>query len=186
MSQVPFEVPLSIRLIDPTLPEGATLPPPGPAGWFDPATNAIPEIRNHYVNFGWEYVWHCHILSHEEMDFMHTLVFAAPPTAPVLLTATPSTLPLSVGLTWTDNSTVETQFTVQRASDEAFTIGLRTFIVVSPTPNTKGPRTYTDTTVVNNNRYLVQGVRERGHRRRHLDGELPDDVGGFRVQCALG
>jgi len=22
------------------------------------------------VNFGWEYVWHCHILSHEEMDMM--------------------------------------------------------------------------------------------------------------------
>jgi hypothetical protein len=25
---------------------------------------------NHYVNFGAEYVYHCHILSHEEMDMM--------------------------------------------------------------------------------------------------------------------
>ena len=81
-SQVPFEVPNSVRLIDPTLPEGATLIPPPPAGWFDPAGFNIPEILNHYVNFGWEYVWHCHILSHEEMDMMHSLVFVVPPTAP--------------------------------------------------------------------------------------------------------
>ena len=73
-AQVPFEVPDSVRLIDPTLPEGATLIEPPPAGWFDPAGNAITEILNHYVNFGWEYVWHCHILAHEEMDMMHTLV----------------------------------------------------------------------------------------------------------------
>ena len=47
-----------------------------------------PEILNHYVNFGWEYVWHCHILSHEEMDMMHSLVFAVPPKAPSGLSAT--------------------------------------------------------------------------------------------------
>ena len=40
-AQVPFEVPDSVRLIDPTLPEGATLIPPPPAGWFDPEGNAI-------------------------------------------------------------------------------------------------------------------------------------------------
>jgi FtsP/CotA-like multicopper oxidase with cupredoxin domain len=152
VSQVPFEVPISIRLIDPTLPEGATLPPPGPTGWFDPATNAIPEILNHYVNFGWEYVWHCHILSHEEMDFMHTLVFTAPPRAPSALAASVTVTP-SVILTWADNSTVETQFTVQRASDVNFTTGLRTFIVPSPTPNTTGARTYTDTAVSSNTKY---------------------------------
>ncbi len=85
-TEIPFEVPNSVRLIDPTLPEGATLPPPGPAGWFDPNGNPVPEILNHTVNFGWEYVWHCHILSHEEMDFMHSLVFAVPPKAPTGLT----------------------------------------------------------------------------------------------------
>ena len=86
-AQVPFEVPDSVRLIDPTLPEGATLIPPPPAGWFDPNGVNIPEILNHYVNFGWEYVWHCHILSHEEMDMMHSLVFAVPPKAPSRLKA---------------------------------------------------------------------------------------------------
>ena len=77
-------MPDSVRLIDPTLPEGATLIPPPPAGWFDPAGDAITEILNHYVNFGWEYVWHCHILAHEEMDMMHSLVFAVPPRPPTL------------------------------------------------------------------------------------------------------
>ncbi len=38
-TEIPFELPNSVRLIDPTLPDGATLPPPGPAGWFDPNGN---------------------------------------------------------------------------------------------------------------------------------------------------
>ena len=31
------------------------------------------------TNFGWEYVWHCHILSHEEMDMMRPQMVAEPP-----------------------------------------------------------------------------------------------------------
>ena len=30
-------------------------------------------IVNAMTNFGWEYVWHCHILSHEEMDMMRPM-----------------------------------------------------------------------------------------------------------------
>ena len=97
--QVPFEVPNSVRLIDPTMPQGAPLVAPPPAGWFDPQENPIDQIRNHYVNFGWEYVWHCHILSHEEMDMMHSLVFAVPPKAPSGLTAT-AVGPTAVNLAW--------------------------------------------------------------------------------------
>ncbi len=148
-AQIPFEVPDSVRLIDPTLPEGATLIPPPPAGWFDPDGVAITEILNHYVNFGWEYVWHCHILAHEEMDMMHSLVFAVPPKAPTITNATvtgPANNP-TVNLTWTDNSIKEAGFTVQRASDVNFTTGLRAFNV--------GPNivTFSDTTVVNNTAY---------------------------------
>lgn len=152
---LPFEVPDSIRLIDPTLPEGATLNPPAPAGWFDPAGNQIePEILNHYVNFGWEYVWHCHILSHEEMDMMHSLVFAVPPRAPVLqaLVVGGNTKNPTVTLTWTDNSIKETQFIIQRASDANFTTGLKTFAV--PAAAGSGTNvTYTDKTVSPNNQY---------------------------------
>jgi FtsP/CotA-like multicopper oxidase with cupredoxin domain len=154
VSQVPFEVPNSVRLLDPTLPEGATLPPPGPAGWFDPATNTIPEILNHYVNFGWEYVWHCHILSHEEMDLMHSLVFAAPPRAPSGLAASfPTTGATRVVLTWTDNSTQEAQFTIQRATNSTFTSGLTTFTYVNPVTTAPSAVTYTDSTVAKNTAY---------------------------------
>ena len=67
---------------------GGHADPAAARGWFDPAGNQIDEILNHYVNFGWEYVWHCHILAHEEMDMMHSLVFAVPPKAPTGLDCT--------------------------------------------------------------------------------------------------
>ena len=41
------------------------------------------DIVNHLVNFGWEYVYHCHILSHEEMDMMQPVTVAYPPVAPI-------------------------------------------------------------------------------------------------------
>ena len=37
---------------------------------------------NQLVNFGWEYVYHCHILSHEEMDMMRPVTLALPPNKP--------------------------------------------------------------------------------------------------------
>jgi hypothetical protein len=126
--QVPFEVPNSVRLIDPTMPPGAPLVAPPPAGWFDPQENPIGQIRNHLVNFGWEYVWHCHILSHEEMDMMHSLVFAVPPKAPSGLTATAAGR-TAVNLAWKDNSISETGFTINRATNRAFTTGLKTIPV---------------------------------------------------------
>jgi hypothetical protein len=149
-------VPDSVRLIDPTLPEGATLIPPPPAGWFDPAGNQITEILNHTVNFGWEYVWHCHILAHEEMDMMHSLVFAVPPAAPTGLDCTvtgPANNP-TVNLTWMDNSKKEAQFTVQRATDANFTIGLTTFNrTANLSPTVPSPVTFSDTTVVPDVKY---------------------------------
>jgi len=152
--QLPFEVPDSKRLIDPTLPLGATLIPPPPAGWFDPDGVAITEILNHNVNFGWEYVWHCHILAHEEMDMMHSLVFAVPPRAPTGLTATwnGNTNNPRITLNWTDNSLKEGQFTIQRATDVNFTTGLRAFTVAA-SAGTGGTVAYTDTAVARSTTY---------------------------------
>jgi len=155
-TEIPFELQDSVRLIDPTLPDGATLPPPGPAGWFDPGGNPIPQILNHTVNFGWEYVWHCHILSHEEMDFMHALVFAVPPLAPTLpapaipapgYTVTGPVNNPTVNLTWVDNSSKEIRFRVERATDAAFTTGLKVSTVPANTV------TFADNTVTNNTAY---------------------------------
>jgi len=128
LAQVPFlnQIPNSVRLIDPTMPEGALLKPPPPAGFFDPLGNPVASIANHYVNLGWEYVYHCHILAHEEMDMMHALAFGVPPAAPSNLAATVTGIGSSrrVVLTWTQNSLNATGFTVQRANNVGFTTGL--------------------------------------------------------------
>ena len=56
--------------------------PLGYAGRCSTASDALtgdpidPPITNQVVNFGWEYVWHCHILSHEEMDMMRPVSVA--------------------------------------------------------------------------------------------------------------
>ena len=115
--QVPFhdQVPNSVRLIDPTKARGVPLNPPPPAGWSDTNGRAIGQILNHEVNFGWEYVYHCHILAHEEMDMMHSLNLAVPPAAP----STPlvTTQGTSAILTWTDNSSNETGFIVEKSTN---------------------------------------------------------------------
>ena len=143
--QVPFKVPNSTRLIDPTMPAGDVLTGP-PGGFLDPAGNPV-TIMNHLVNFGWEYMIHCHLLGHEEMDMMHTQVFAVAPEAPTYLRAQKSG---SVLLNWTDNSISETGFIIQRATNATFTAGLKEFTV--------GPdvKTYRDTTAVPGTTYYYR------------------------------
>jgi hypothetical protein len=120
VAQIPFlnSVPNSIRLIDPTKLEGDILDAPPPAGWFDPLGTAVASIINHKVNFGWEYVYHCHILAHEEMDMMHATVFGLPPEIPLNLTATLTAT--GVDLTWTPGSANASSFTIQRSLDNTF------------------------------------------------------------------
>ncbi len=97
----PFGVPDSVRPYDPTMPVG-----PGAPGEFrnlDPITGFPIVTNNDVVNFGWEYVWHCHILSHEEMDMMRPMIFnvaRALATAPVLGATGNAGSP--VNLSWTD------------------------------------------------------------------------------------
>jgi hypothetical protein len=150
-------VPDSVRLIDPTLPAGVPLIQPPPNGWFDPEGIQIAEILNHEVNFGWEYVWHCHILAHEEMDMMHSLVFAVPPMAPSGLAAVvsgPANDP-TVTLSWTDNSLKEAKYTIQRAANSTFTTGLTSWEVPAGTVPA-GTMSFADTTVVNNVQYAYR------------------------------
>src|SRR3990172_5474154 len=78
---LPFQVPNSARPLEPALPIGSKLAFTN----IDPLSNPItPGITNQEANFGWEYVWHCHILSHEENDMMRAVVFAATPEEPTL------------------------------------------------------------------------------------------------------
>lgn len=120
-SELPFEVPNSIRLLDPTLPVDAVLATPPPESWFDPQGNPVAQVTNHLVNFGWEYVYHCHILSHEEMDMMHAMAVSVAPKKPGTLTytITGNGSKKTVRLTWPNDSINETGFLVQRAMNAA-------------------------------------------------------------------
>ena len=50
-------------------------------------------ISNVMTNYNWEYVWHCHLLAHEENDMMRPIIFVpnlmAPPTSVPAATLTP-------------------------------------------------------------------------------------------------
>ena len=93
---LPFGVPNSLRPLDPSQPLGVT------SGFtqVNPATGTPAVVTNVTGNFGWEYVWHCHILGHEENDFMRPFIFKYVAIAP----AAPTGLALAAGgvLTWTD------------------------------------------------------------------------------------
>ena len=121
----PFDIPNSHRLIDPTKPVGSELMSGGPAGIITPGLTAV-QVFNHIVNYGWEYVWHCHILSHEEMDMMHALTFGVAPRAPSNLSVTQAGS--TVTLKWDDNSVSETGYTIFRTQN-----GVTTSIPIAST-----------------------------------------------------
>jgi FtsP/CotA-like multicopper oxidase with cupredoxin domain len=142
---LPFKIPDSIRPMDPTQPIGATA---GFSG-IDPATGNPITVTNQLVNYGWEYVWHCHLLGHEENDMMRPVVFGVSPAAPTSLTVTASG---GAALKWTNNAVwpAATSFTVQRSTNASFTAGLTTFAGLA------GPTSYTDTTGAANTLYFYR------------------------------
>ena len=119
-------LPNSIRLLDPSMPEGMYLEGANttqreamglPLLAFNPDGEPV-DIFNHFVNFGWEYVYHCHILSHEEMDMMHAQVVGVAPKAPTFISAVASGNGgnRQYTVTWTDNSKNETAFVIERSA----------------------------------------------------------------------
>jgi FtsP/CotA-like multicopper oxidase with cupredoxin domain len=104
--RLPFGQPDSVRPLNPMEPLGSM----NGFSQIDPYTGDIkeggetpdPDV-NRLFNFGWEYVWHCHILSHEEMDMMRPVKFNVArnlPAAPVLTVLGPT----EALLTWTDGT----------------------------------------------------------------------------------
>jgi FtsP/CotA-like multicopper oxidase with cupredoxin domain len=101
--QLPFGVPESIRPLDPAQPIGGNM------GFsnLDPRTGSplVTPTTNRVVNFGWEYMWHCHILSHEEMEMMRPITFevatSVPATPVVAISGTPGG---PVRVAWIDGS----------------------------------------------------------------------------------
>jgi FtsP/CotA-like multicopper oxidase with cupredoxin domain len=111
---VPFGLPTSNRLLDPSEAVGAT----NGLTNIDPLTGAAPTSQTYLVNgvsttvatrqysnqmtaFDNEYVWHCHILGHEEFDFMRPMIFhpnVVVPDAPAAVNVNGNTV------TWTDTT----------------------------------------------------------------------------------
>ncbi|WP_090790377.1 multicopper oxidase domain-containing protein [Paenibacillus sp. GP183] len=151
--KLPFGLPDSIRPLDPTMPLGTTTQFSG----IDPKTGNAITVVNQLVNFGWEYVWHCHLLGHEENDMMRPMILNVARAVPAA-----STLSFSrnnsggpVSLSWTDptpasdpktlgNPSNEVGYKIQRAAfDTTGQIGTYTEIGTA-LANATG---YTDTTV---------------------------------------
>jgi FtsP/CotA-like multicopper oxidase with cupredoxin domain len=109
--QLPFEIPNAIRDLNPMMPTGSQAMFQN----IDVNGNPTAPIVNQLVNFGWEYVYHCHILSHEEMDMMRPVSLAVPPFKPDGLTSavTGTGNNRRLVLSWNDNSITETAFVVQ-------------------------------------------------------------------------
>ena len=127
---LPWKLGNSVRLLEPSMPLNAT---------FTDANGVV--VTNTLQDYGWEYVWHCHLLGHEENDMMRPMVFEVAPAAPNPAAATPSSG--QVVLTWTDNATepAATTYTVERATNAGFTTG----VVDATAPGGATATTYTDT-----------------------------------------
>ncbi|MCJ7602171.1 MAG: multicopper oxidase domain-containing protein, partial [Desulfobulbaceae bacterium] len=135
--QLPFELPNSIRPLHPMMP---TTGPMSMMGFnnVDAAGNPTDPIVNQLINFGLEYVWHCHILSHEEMDMMRPVAVAMPPYAPTVNSITKNGS--TVRVTFDDNSITETSFQLQRTADSMTWTNVGTPLV-SPLNLPNDPRT---------------------------------------------
>ncbi|MFM9919945.1 Ig-like domain-containing protein [Lacisediminihabitans sp. H27-G8] len=112
LPKLPFAIPDSNRPLNPMMPlgaKGSTTGPNGSEAGFnntDTSGNPVAPISNDMTNFGWEYVWHCHILSHEEMDMMRPISVSAPRTLPdasVMRFTRPAS---DVLLSWTDGTPI--------------------------------------------------------------------------------
>ncbi|MGE0918625.1 Ig-like domain-containing protein, partial [Trichlorobacter lovleyi] len=126
---LPFGITNSLRPLNPAIPIDS------PMGFnsvdWTTGEARTPVVTNVMYNFGWEYVWHCHILSHEEMDMMRPMRFNTSkivPDAPFGLAKSATFTNGYVTLNWIDptpllatstlgNPRNEVGFEIQRCTD---------------------------------------------------------------------
>ncbi len=178
MTGLPFKVPNSHRLLAPSLAEGART---REFFNFNPLNGDTGNVTNQYVNFGWEYLWHCHILGHEENDMMRTIAVAQPPEAPSNIKASGIS---EVKLSWTDNSLISNWVTIQRSTDPSFAINdskisTLAFNVLEPecTSQRGCPRTFIDSDPPKNKSlyYRIKANNTVGAGSGRLDAQRNSD-----------
>ena len=165
----PFGLPTSQRLLDPSQATGNTV-------FFtniDPVTGQTPTFQrqlvggvntdvattaysNQMTDFDNEYVWHCHILGHEENDFMRPMIFHPNVVVPDV----PGTVAVASNqVTWTDptpvggwdkdgvptagalgkNLTTGATFAIEPTNNPKNEIGFKVFRTVTTTATTTSP-----------------------------------------------
>ena len=129
--QLPWPIPNSVRLNDVTRVQRMNFTN------LNPFSNGGATTADAPTNFGWEYVWHCHILGHEENDMMRPIMWQVPPNAPGPLVVA-ANMNGGVDISFTDNSASETGFTVQLDVDPAFPNPSPIQVAASPTRNVIG------------------------------------------------
>ena len=141
---LPFEIPNNVRPLNPMMPLGST----DMFNSVDVNGNPTPAIVNQLVNFGWEYMLHCHILSHEEMDMMRPVSVSMPPNTPdgLAYTVNGHGNNASLTLSWNDNSINETSFLIQRSDNGGAWFDLGAIASPLDQTNTHGTRSFVDTT----------------------------------------
>ncbi len=107
---MPFGIPNSLRPLNPAIPIDSPMgfnnvdPSTGQA--YAPPSQFAGAVTNILFDFGWEYVWHCHILSHEEMDMMRPIVLqyeaTLPPAFPSFTAQVHPSNAANVLLSWQD------------------------------------------------------------------------------------
>lgn len=140
---VPFGVPEAIRPLDVTRPLGSTNNFSG----IDPLTGQPLAVVNRLVNNKWEYMWHCHLLGHEENDMMRPIQFLFDSQKPSAATSLSAAVDGSgLTLSWVDPTPASVSSTWGNPKNE---IGFK--ILRAPLVN-GNPGTFTEIASVPANR----------------------------------
>ncbi len=150
---LPFDLPNSFRPMDPTMPIGSS----SMFTNIDPLNNPV-SVTNQVVNYGQEYVYHCHLLGHEENDMMRPMIVAEPPKTASALAVTALDNQNHATLQWADNSANETAWIVQRATAAA-----GPWTTIATVPSASGPTkgtvlTYVDASALKKTAYWYQVI----------------------------
>lgn len=158
---LPFGITNSIRPLNPSIPLDSGMGFNSVDWKTGQARNSA--VTNILYDFGWEYVWHCHILSHEEMDMMRPIVLNVETTSPSTFTAKAIQNGGNIELTWNDTTPVNyTDYTTygNPANEVGFNVYRSTdgtnFTKLNATNLMANSTSYTDSTAAANTAYIYK------------------------------